>query len=536
MNTPSNDLLFPAEVEDAARIMPSAADSAGGTDRAGRTAHTSREPIIAGFHPDPSICRGEDGFYIAHSSFEYSPGVPIWHSTDLLQWTQIGNALAGEEEATAGRFPSSGGIYAPTLRFHDGRFWLITTDIGTSGGQVITSTADPRGDWEPLRRLDGLQGIDPDIAWVGGDCYVTYCSTDPALPGIAQARVDPAEGRVLTEPRVIWRGTGMAHPEAPHLFHHDGWFYLVIAEGGTERGHGVSVARSRRHDGPFEAAPANPILSHRSTTHVVQNTGHADLVQGPDGEWAAVYLGVRPRGITPMFHVNGRETFLSGVRWHDGWPVFDESRFVMTVPDRSFSETFTSSPLHPRWVSPGVPVGRQLRALGDGGAEVFESPESTRAMSAVVTRVTDHRWTFDVALDVQEGAAGVLLRLDDSHWAEVSVDGAAHDGGVRAEAVLRVGPMEQPLAAGVSLEGRPVRVRIESAPATSGGPDDLLFSIEQDGARHPLGRADGRYLSTEVAGGFTGRVIGFRSRRGTIRVLRVDYTAMDARDGGASGD
>ncbi|WP_309104060.1 family 43 glycosylhydrolase [Microbacterium sp.] len=505
MTTSTNDLLAAEEI-----------------DIAVRTASTSEEPIVAGFHPDPSICRGDDGFYLAHSSFEYSPGVPIWHSTDLLQWTQIGNALAGEEAATAGRFPSSGGIYAPTLRFHDGRFWLITTDIGTSGGQVITSTADPRGGWEPLRRLDGLQGIDPDLAWVGDDCYVTYCSTDPALPGIAQAQVEPTGGRVLTQPRVIWRGTGMAHPEAPHLYHHDGWFYLVIAEGGTERGHGVSVARSRRHDGPFEAAPANPILTHRSTTHVVQNTGHADFVQTPEGEWAAVYLGVRPQGVTPMFHVNGRETFLSGVRWQDGWPVFDESRFVITVPDRSYSETFTSAPLHPRWVSPGAPVGRQLRALSDGGVEVLEDSQPTRAMSAVVARVTDRRWAFDVELDPRDGAAGVLLRLDDSHWAEVRVESG------NAEAVLRVGPVQQQLAPGARVDAGPVTARIESVPATSGGPDDLLFSVEQGGVRHPLGRADGRYLSTEVAGGFTGRVVGFRSRRGSIRVLRVEYTAMDS--------
>lgn len=150
----------------------------------------------------------------------------------------------------------------------------------------------------------------------------------------------------------------MSNPEAPHLYHRDGWWYLLIAEGGTERGHSVSVARSRSPRGPFEGHEANPILTHRSTNHPVQNTGHADLVQTPDGEWAMVYLGVRTAGISPGFHVNGRETFLAGIQWQDGWPTVDETRFAVPQPQHDFVDTFAGAELDPRWVSPTcIPTG-----------------------------------------------------------------------------------------------------------------------------------------------------------------------------------
>ena len=157
-------------------------------------------------------------------------------------------------------------------------------------------------------------------------CRLTW-STFGDASVILQAAIDPSTGVLLSKPQRPWSGTGLAAPEAPHLHPRDGWWYLLIAEGGTARGHAVSVARSRSITGPYEGNPANPIFTHRSTADLVQNTGHADLVQLPSGQWAAVYLGVRPRGFAPQFHVNGRETFLAAVRWEDDWPVFDEGHY-----------------------------------------------------------------------------------------------------------------------------------------------------------------------------------------------------------------
>lgn len=252
-------------------------------------------PVIPGFHPDPSVCRVGDDYYLACSSFEYVPGVPLFHSRDLVHWRQIGNVLDRPAQLRLPwDTPSSAGIYAPTLRHHDGRFWLIVTNVSSGGGNLLVSATDPAGPWSDPVPLPGVPGIDPDLAWdEDGACWVT-------VAGISQVRIDPYTGETIGEPRPLWSGTpGAKAPEAPHLHHVGDHWYLLIAEGGTERGHAVSVARGPAPTGPFEPCPANPVLTHRSTDDPVQNTGHADLVQAPDGTWWMVFLGVRPRGGTP---------------------------------------------------------------------------------------------------------------------------------------------------------------------------------------------------------------------------------------------
>ncbi|MGG7449720.1 family 43 glycosylhydrolase [Plantibacter auratus] len=468
---------------------------------------TSVQPIVPGFHPDPTICRVGSDYYLANSSFEYSPGVPLWHSTDLLRWELVGNVLERPDQFSAGSAGASKGVFAPTLRHHDGRFWLITTDVSGGGGQLVVSAEDPAGPWSSATRIPTLIGIDPDLAWTpDGECYVTYCATAPELRGIAQARVDLDSGRAMEPPRSLWQGTGLAFPEAPHLYQHDGWWYLVIAEGGTERGHSVSVARSVSPEGPFESAPSNPLLSHRSTTHPVQNTGHADLVQCADGGWAAVYLGVRPAGMTPMFHVNGRETFLAGVDWVDGWPVIDESRFSAPVVDRSFEDDFAAPRLHPRWVSPSVAVDAVATRRAGGGVllQPARSAGGTDAMMGV--RTLAPRWRFEAEVHSSQAGAAVRLRLDDRHWCEVRLESGM------ARAFMRIGPLEAPVSAPEPAPGRIVTLAIEAAAPLGDGPDEvrLLLVGGADGDVE-LARVDGRYLSTEVAGGFTGRVVGVRA-------------------------
>ncbi|GAB2762447.1 glycoside hydrolase family 43 protein [Streptomyces bullii] len=320
-----------------------------------RTDGTFANPVIPGFHPDPSICRAGDDYYLACSSFEYFPGVPIFHSRDLVHWTQIGNVLDRLSQLRLPLdTPSSAGIYAPTLRHHDGRFWLITTNVNDGGNLLFTAT-DPAGPWSDPIRLPDVHGIDPDLAW--DDESNCWCTT----AGVGQIRIDPRTGQSFGPQRRLWSGTpGAKAPEAPHLYRIGEYWYLLIAEGGTERGHGVSVARGRTPNGPFEPCPANPILTHRGTDHPVQNTGHADLVQAPDGTWWMVLLGVRPRGGTPGWHVLGRETFLAPVSWADGWPVVGEPAPVMAAPAwplapgpaEASRDDFDLSELRPSWVSP----------------------------------------------------------------------------------------------------------------------------------------------------------------------------------------
>jgi xylan 1,4-beta-xylosidase len=483
---------------------------------------TDVHPIIAGFHPDPTICRAGDDYYIAHSSFEYMPGIPIWHSTDLTSWTLIGNALTRDDQFSAGSAHPSKGVFAPTLRYRNGQFWLITTNVTGHPGQLVLSADDPAGPWSAGTHLHGLHGIDPDLAWdADGTCYVTYCSTEEGRTGIAQAKVDLASGTVLTEPHIIWQGTGMAFPEAPHLYYRQGWWYLVIAEGGTERGHSVSVARSARPEGPFTSYGANPILTHRSTTLPVQNTGHADLVENTDGTWAAVYLGVRPRGVTPMFHVNGRETFLTGIDWKDGWPMVNATRYTQPVPDRSFSDSFPGPGLHPRWISPGAAVSDQVLETGEAGLLLQPASSVSGSVSAVMTRAVSQCWAFEIDIDPGAGEAGLLVRLDDDHWIEARVTAGTATG------IVHIGPFEGTTHPSITVSASLITVRASSLPSRTSGPDDLCLSLISDRRETVLARIDGRYLSTEVAGGFTGRVIGFRALKGAVRVQRAQYDDHD---------
>lgn len=476
------------------------------------TRDAATTPVIPGFFPDPSVCRVGEDYFLVNSSFEYAPGIPIHHSPDLRTWTQLGNVLTRDTQFPPGGSAASRGIYAPTIRHRDGTLFVVGTNVERGGEQFVVTATDPAGPWSDPIVFAGLGGIDPDLAWDDdGTCVLTYCALDEArrpeggtLPVITQVRVDLDRGVLLDEPRVIWRGSGLAHPEGPHLYRRGEWWYLLTAEGGTERGHAVCVARSRAIDGPFEAAPANPIFSRRSTGFPVQNTGHADLVERPDGSWAMVYLGVRPRGFTPGFHVVGRETFLARVAWVDDWPVVHTDDVLPARPDTAFTDDFPTADLDPRWVSPRG----ALPGPHPAGGVAVEQHE-------LAVRVRDLRWRFEARVDAS-AAVALRVRLDERHWYEIALEAGA--AVVRA----RIGPLEASVGS-ASATGDVVTLLVEAVDATHDGPDDLRFGLlDADGERW-IAALDGRYLSTEVAGGFTGRVLGLRALEATAHVLSVRY-------------
>jgi xylan 1,4-beta-xylosidase len=493
---------------------------------------TISNPVIPGFHSDPSICRAGEDYYIACSSFEYFPGVPIFHSRDLVNWTQIGNALDRPSQLRLPLdSPSSGGIYAPTLRHHDGRFWLIVTNVSADGNMLFTAT-DPAGPWSDPIRLPGVPGIDPDLSWDDeGNCWCT-------VAGVGQVRLDPHTGETFGPDRKVWSGSpGAKAPEAPHLYHIGDYWYLLIAEGGTERGHGVSIARGRTPDGPFEPCPANPILTHRGTDHPIQNTGHADLVQATDGSWWMVLLGVRPGGGTPGWHVLGRETFLVPVDWEDGWPVVGELSLEPPAPPWPLQpgaatpvrDDFELSELAPHWVS--------LRHRPEADCTTKERP-GWLTLRGHGTSLDDTDVTFvgrrqqhlscraRTLVDAGEGSGGLAVRLDEQHHYDIEVA----SGEVRVRA--RVGPLSTVVASRPVPPG-PVVLRVEVAavktlndPRT--GPDTLSFGIEEpDGTFTELTSLEGRYLSTEVAGGFTGRVLGMYASTGSVHFDWFDYEPLE---------
>ena len=282
-----------------------------------------QNPIIPGFFPDPSICRVGDDYYLVNSSFEFFPGVPLWHSKDLANWEQIGYVLTRESQLPLGNAWTSGGIYAPTIRYHDGRFYMITTNCG-GGGNFYVWTDDIYGEWSDPVWID-QGGIDPSLFW-DDDGKVYYIGS-----GMSQFQIDLATGKKLSETRQIWTGTGGRCPEGPHMYKKDGWYYLMIAEGGTEYGHMQTIARSRSVWGPFESCPRNPILSHRDDIgSPFQAVGHADMVEDPNGNWWMVFHAIRPTAA--QLHHIGRETMLAPMVWdEDGWPVVNGGKSVTPI-------------------------------------------------------------------------------------------------------------------------------------------------------------------------------------------------------------
>jgi beta-xylosidase len=489
---------------------------------------TFQNPVIPGFHPDPSVCRVGDDYYLATSSFEWWPGLPIFHSRDLVHWRHIANALDRPSQLS---FPAdlgaSRGIWAPTIRHHDGRFWIATTAVDMGGVMVLRAVA-PDGPWSDPVWLD-LPGIDPDLVW--DDTGACWCATS----GITVARIDPAAGRVLETSVPVWPGTGMAYPEAPHLYRIGDWWYLLIAEGGTEKGHAVSVARGRSPRGPFESGPANPILSHRSTDHPIQSTGHGDLVQGPDGGWWMVFLATRPRGAGQRFHVLGRETFLAPVTWADGWPVIGpvEERMVAPRarapwPAPPARDDFDAPQLGLGYVSPrGRAPGSWSLDARPGWLTLTATGDSLdRPMCTFVgKRQAALAWRVAARLDPGTATGGLSVRYDEAHHYDLEVaDGVvaviARIGPVRqriAERAVSPGPLTHRVAVR-TVDRRPSKALRPDEPGPDGsaratGPDTIAFWVEDmDG---PIAELDGRYVSTEVATGFTGRVIGMYVIAGT---------------------
>lgn len=294
-------------------------------------------PILQGFYPDPSITQAGQDYYLVTSTFAYFPGIPVFHSRDLVNWTQIGNAIDRPGMLDFGRLGLSRGVFAPTIEHHDGVFYISNTCVDCGGNFIITAR-DPAGPWSDPVWIRGVGGIDPSLFFDDdGAVYLMNNDAPPEPPlysghrAIWIRRIDPVTLQPLAEPRVLING-GVRREErpiwieGPHIYKHDGYYYLSAAEGGTAEGHSQVVLRARNVLGPYQAYPGNPILTQRHLDRArpfpITSVGHADFVQTPDGAWWATFLGVRP--YEGDFYNTGRETFLLPVRWREGWPMITE--------------------------------------------------------------------------------------------------------------------------------------------------------------------------------------------------------------------
>ncbi len=313
---------------------------------------TALNPVLSGFYPDPSICRAGEDYYIVNSSFAYFPGVPIFHSKDLAHWEQVGNILDREEQLPLSGSEISEGIYAPSIRYNNGTYYMITTNV-SYGGNFIVTAEKPEGPWsKPYYLGEEAKGIDPDLFFdTDGRCY--YVGTRPNPEGVRyngdwEIWVQELSQMKLTgESMAIWKGAvkDVIWPEGPHIYKIDGYYYLLHAEGGTGPEHSISVARSKELFKWFEGCPRNPVFTHRNLgmDYPVIYAGHGDLVDDGNGNWYIIMLASRP---CKRHSSMGRESFLARVTWENGWPVinagigklcesmelpFDEYRFANEI-------------------------------------------------------------------------------------------------------------------------------------------------------------------------------------------------------------
>ncbi|MGB3626136.1 MAG: glycoside hydrolase family 43 protein [Henriciella sp.] len=505
-------------------------------------------PVLAGFYPDPSITRGPDGYYLVHSTFSYFPGIPVFHSKDLVHWEQIGNVIDRPGMLDFDGLGLSRGVFAPTIEYHDGIFYVANTCVDCGGNFIVTAT-DPAGPWSDPVWLPDVGGIDPSLffeedgsVWIMNNDEPPGGSTYSGHRAIWFRQIDPETFQSISEPIVLIDGGVRPEDkpiwiEGPHIYHVDGGYYLSAAEGGTAVDHSQVVLRSKELTGPYEPYEKNPILTQRHLApdrpNPITSVGHADLVQDADGNWWATFLGVRP--YEGDLYNTGRETFLMPVKWKNGWPVIlegdEEVHYNMdtrpaplgTIGEHmpmsgnfSLREDFDGASLPFHWMTLRVPKsdwwtlsdsdltldarpvalgsGEQPSYLGRrqqhqnavGTTEIRFSPEKSGDEAGLaILQSDDYFYALGIGLD-ETGEPELLLRRR-----------AGPDDPVEGTIIDR-----SPLSVEV---GAPVQLRITARQdeydfAFRHGRDEPWTDIATD--------LDGTILSTQVAGGFVGATFG----------------------------
>lgn len=488
-------------------------------------------PILPGFYPDPSIVRANDDYYILNSSFAYFPGLPIMHSKDLANWHQIGNVLCNDKSLPLDGTGLSQGLFAPTIRYHEGKFYVVCTNI-TKGGNFIVTADDINGPWSEPVYIKGADGIDPSIFFDDdGKCY--YIGTHPNPEGekysgdyyIYIGELDSKTFQFCGEKVNVWNGSmrNIIWPEGPHLYKKDDYYYIMHAEGGTGPNHCEAVCRSKSLFGPYENNMNNPIITHRDmgSQYPVQYVGHADLVETPAGEWFMVMLGVRR---TEGFTTIGRETFLAKVIWENGWPVVNPGVAKLTsIVDTGLEEVLWDDDVKASkdydFTSMNK-IGPEFLTLRNEQQDRYELTQKGLAMKASKLPITEESNPSYLGLRVQ----------DHAFKASVSVCHNIYDEAVTKGLVLM---QNESFSLRLLLKGKEVcavlrqdkkdkvlgSVNVMDLVTADSNEVSVTLKIEVNGliakASAFIGgketvfdEADIRALSTEIAGGFVGCTVG----------------------------
>lgn len=494
-----------------------------------------KNPILSGFYPDPSICRAGDDYYIVNSSFAYYPGLPLFHSKDLLNWKQIGYAMDRPDQLELEGAGVSRGLFAPAINYHNGVFYIVCTEVSKLGNFVITAK-DPKGPWSKPVRLPQVNGIDPSLFFDdNGKAYIVFNSIPPGNISlhdghrtIRMFEFDAENLKVIGEERLLVNGgTDMAKKpvwiEGPHLIKKDGWYYLICAEGGTGYNHSEVVFRSKSPEGPFVSYEKNPILTQRqldpNRKDPVTTAGHADLVQAKDGKWWGIFLACRP--YEGDYYNTGRETFMAPVVWNNGWPEFDlggeEVKYtypINAIADKQrepfngnyvFRDEFNNKKLNIRY--------RFLRTVHDQWYDLLAKPGSLTLKLRPETVADKNNPSFvgfsqphlkgHAASSLhfnpksENEKAGLLLFQNEKTYYFLC---KTMQGNKQIVALYK--GAELIISETLDQPGKDIFFKIEA----NGDKYSFYYGTQKNKWKLLQGDADARYLSTKTAGGFVGCV------------------------------
>lgn len=498
-------------------------------------------PLLPGFYPDPSVCRKGEDYYLVTSTFEYFPGIPIFHSRDFVHWHQLGHVLARPEQLPLDGVGSSRGIYASSIFYHEerDRFYVITTLVRNGNYHenvnFYVHAEHPDGPWSDPVIVKGAEGIDPSLVFEGQKTYyLGNCRPFPGQPEkgrhIWLQEMDLETGELTGERHVLLKQGAFVHaaaPEGPHIYHIGDWYYLLIAEGGTFRNHAATVFRSRCLTGPYESDPRNPLITHRNLRrdYPINNPGHADMIQLHNGEWWAVLLAVRPVG--GRFDCLGRETFAVPVLWEEEWPVFspDTGRVEFSYPAPELEEhiwekeperdDFDTSRLSHAWIS--------IRTSGYKSFSLTERLGFLRlfAGSGVITeegspsflgRRQQHMcFEFSTSMEFepkQEGeTCGIVLLMN--HRYHLRMEYGIFKGRKEIRLTRCVHGQEE-VAARRPWENTRIYLKVEARYQKL----DFFYSEDGKAFCQMAKEVDGTFLSREAAGGYTGTILGLYASAG----------------------
>jgi len=499
-----------------------------------------RNPILAGFYSDPSVLRVGTDYYLVTSTFSWFPGIPVFHSRDLVHWRQIGNAIDRPGMLDFSRLGMSKGVFAPDISYDEGRYFIVNTCVDCGGNFVITAR-NPTGPWSDPVWLKSVEGIDPSLFFDSDGRAWLVNNRAPAGPALYDGhraiwieQFDPVGLRMLGNPRMIVDGgTDLAAKpvwiEGPHLYRHKDAYYLMAAEGGTSVNHSEVIFKATSIDGAFVPAPkaVNPILTQRDLPHdrpdPVSAAGHASLVELPDGRWWATFLATRP--YAQDFYNTGRETFLLPVDWRGEWPIILPKGLAVPqigalplppaaagAPPRTGSFTvhhvFSSGrALGPEWMSMRSASyrlstgGLLLNPLGDGIGDMGKP--------AFVARRLQHRdavVTTELRFAPAKGeAAGLAAVQNDNYFLTIAL--TSGESGPVIRVARRAGAKEP--RDGVTIAEKPIRTAgpVRLRITFHGGSCDFAYATGKGWT--PVARkVDATNLSTATAGGFVGTLVG----------------------------